>query len=231
MSYSEDDFLPISALEHFLFCERQCALIHIERLWEENLFTAEGRRLHDRADEPETEVREGIRIARGLHIHSQRMGLAGRADVVEFHRQENAGGEAPIQGISLPNAPGSWLPKPVEYKRGRRRHETAFEVQLCAQAMCLEEMLHVDIHEGAIYFGKTRRRQELPFDEPLRQKTIQTSERLHALIDSGRTPQAIREPKCDHCSMVHLCLPGAMSLRKSARRYIIHSLSHLEDPS
>lgn len=228
MNYSEDELIQLSALEHFLFCERQCALIHIEQLWNENLFTAEGRQLHERADTPETEVRDGIRIVRGLYIHSFRLGLTGRADVVEFHPVENTGANQAMQGVSLENVSGRWIPKPIEYKRGRRRYEAGFEVQLCAQARCLEEMLNVEISGGAIYFGKTHRRKEIAIDEQLRRQTISAAERLHALIDSRQTPKAVREPKCEHCSLIHLCLPDAMSLRQSAKRYLLQSLSHME---
>jgi CRISPR-associated exonuclease Cas4 len=162
--YNEDDLLPISALQHLLFCERRAALIYVESLWNENRFTVEGHHLHDRAHDSETEVRGNVRIARGLMLRSLRLGLSGKADVVEFHlvSDDNSNGTK-LEGIQ-----GLWTPFPVEYKRGRLRHEREFEVQLCAQALCLEEMLNVPIPSGALYYGKTARRLEVAFDESLR---------------------------------------------------------------
>ena len=150
--YSEDELLPLSALQHLLFCERQCALIHIEQAWSENLFTAEGRIMHERVDSGGRESRGAVRLAYGLALHSFRLGLAGKADVVEFHR----------------DGAGNWQPFPVEHKRGRAKKENWDRVQLCAQAICLEEMLGTAVPAGALFYGKSRRRQDVVFDAELR---------------------------------------------------------------
>lgn len=207
--FTEDDLLPISALQHLLFCERQCALIHIEGLWAENRLTVEGRHLHDKAHEGPSEVRAGIRIARGLPLRSFRLGLVGKADVVEFH--------------AAPEAPAA-RPFPVEYKRGKPKPHEADRVQLCAQALCLEEMLGPPVPNGALFYGRTRRRLDVKFDERLRRLTEDTVRRLHALIASRRTPIAVREAKCDNCSLLHVCLPEAMGPRHSAERYVARAL-------
>ncbi|MCB1237254.1 MAG: CRISPR-associated protein Cas4 [Verrucomicrobiae bacterium] len=187
---------PMSALQHLLFCERQCALIHSERLWAENRLTAEGRVLHDKAHDGPDETRDGIRIVRGLHLHSATLGIHGVADVVEFHR---------------PTEPGATsLPVPVEYKRGRPKRDDCDRVQLCAQALCLEEMLGVEISRGHLFYGRNRRRQTVEFDAGLRDTTLAAIRRLHELLESGETPPAAREPKCDACSLLDLCLPGAL---------------------
>jgi len=207
--YAEDDLLPISALQHLIFCERQCALIHIEGLWAENRLTVEGRHLHERADAGGGESRGALRVARSLPIRSLRLGLTGRADVVEFHASE--GGAPPAV-------------RPVEYKRGRPKPDRCDEVQLCAQALCLEEMLGVSIPAGALFYGTTRRRTDVAFDAVLRALTEETAARLHALVSSGRTPKAEREPKCDSCSLLELCLPGAMAPQRAAATYVARSL-------
>lgn len=193
-----------------LFCERQCALIHLEGLWAENRWTVEGRHLHEKAHDGPAETRSGVRITRGLALRSYRLGLIGKADVVEFHQSE---------------APGAPRPFPVEYKRGRPKKHDADRVQLCAQALCLEEMLGVPVPAGGLFYGRTRRRMEVAFDRRLRELTEETAGRLHTLILSGRTPLAVREPKCDNCSLLHLCLPEALGPRHSAARYLARALS------
>lgn len=207
--FSEDDLLPISALQHLLFCERQCALIHIEGLWAENRLTVEGRHLHDTAHDGASETRAGVRIARGLAVRSFRLGLVGKADVVEFHATPG-------------HAAGT--PFPVEYKRGRPKKHDADKVQLGAQALCLEEMLGVVVPAGALFYGRTRRRVDVPFDQALRQLTEEAARQLHALIRSGRTPVAVREPKCDNCSLLQVCLPEAMSPSHSAAQYVAQAI-------
>ena len=194
------DSLPLSALQHLLFCERQCALIHVERLWEENRFTAEGRVLHEKVDEGRGESRPGVRITRSLQLRSEALGLHGVADVVELHR----------------GADGGWLPFPVEYKRGKPKAHDADLVQLCAQAMCLEECFGTPVPQGALFYGQTRRRLDVVFDEGLRNLTTQTAARLHELIDGGVTPRAVREKKCEACSLLEVCLPDAMSRPRGA---------------
>ena len=211
--FTEDELRPLSALQHLVFCERQCALIHLEQVWAENRYTAEGRLLHERADELGGESRGDLRIARALHLQSLRLGLSGRADVVEFHRLP-----AGAEGATLPGRPGRWRPFPVEYKRGKPKQHRADEVQLCAQALCLEEMLAVEVPEGALFYGKRRRRHPVAFDAALRGLTEATARRLHEMLAAGVTPPAVREPKCDKCSLFDLCLPEAP--QGSARAYL-----------
>ena len=203
--YSEDEFIPVSALSDITFCERRAALHFIERIWEDNLFTAEGTILHERVDEDSnTEARGNIRISRSIPLRSLRLGLIGKADIVEFHKTAT-------DGVKLEGVSGLWLPFPVEYKRGYLRHEHSFDIQLCAYALCLEEMLNVKVTEGALFYGKTKRRLGVYFDEVLRQKTEDTAKRLHELIASSITPKAEYSKKCERCSLVDRCLPKVSS--------------------
>jgi len=191
MPYAEDDLIQLSALQHFMYCERQCALIHIEQLWNENLFTAEGRIMHDKVDTQNRESRGNVRIEYGVPIRSLRLGLIGKADVVEFHRMDD----------------GTWMPFPVEYKRGKPKMDDCDKVQLCAQAICLEEMLNVEIKKGALYYGRTRRREDVVFDEKLRRETENAARKVHDLIESGTTPKPEYSKKCKKCSLYELCMP------------------------
>lgn len=211
--YAEDDLLPLSALQHLLFCERQCALIHIERIWVENLYTAEGRIMHDRVDSGVSESRGDLRLAFGLPLRSLRLGLIGKADAVEFHFEK---------GEAERGSPGSplWRPFPVEHKRGRAKQESWDKVQLCAQAVCLEEMLSVDVPKGALFYGKTRRRTDVVFDADLRRETEETAARLHELVEEGRTPAPVCMPACEHCSFLEASLPQALDRPKSVRSYL-----------
>jgi CRISPR-associated exonuclease Cas4 len=215
--FSEDDLLPISGLQHLHFCERQWGLIHIEQQWEENRLTAEGRILHERVHESGTESRPGVVTARGLHLRSLRMGLSGVADVVEFHREDTG-------GVQLPGREGSWRPFPVEYKRGRPKGESSYEIQLCAQAMCLEEMFGVTIETGALFFGQARRRSEVWFDSELRRQTEELARRMHELYTARTTPSAVYAKKCESCSLYDRCLPRATSKRTSVERYLASAL-------
>jgi len=210
MSYTEDDLLPLSGLQHLAFCERQCALIHIEQAWAENLYTAEGRILHERAHDPDQVSRGDIRVEYGMPLRSLRLGLIGKADVVEFHRSEE------------PDS-GPWRPFPVEYKRGRPKKANVDRIQLCAQAVCLEEMLGVEVPAGALFYGKTRRREDVIFDPALRSETEETAKRFHALIEAGVTPKAVYGKHCDTCSLRDLCLPGALEKGKSVDRYLMNA--------
>ncbi len=187
----EDALAPLSALQHHLFCPRQCALIHVEQLWAEDRATAEGRLLHERVDAGRPESRPGVRIVRGLAIRSLALGVSGRADVVELH------GRPP-------------QPFPVEYKRGKPKTHRADEVQLCAQAICLEEMFGRPVSEGALFYGVTRRRLSVAFDAELRALTARTAFEVRANIVAGRTPTPVRTPACSHCSMLDICLPGQL---------------------
>jgi len=216
--YTEEDLLPLSALQHLLFCERQAALLHVERIWRDNPLTVEGSHLHERADGGEAESRGDVRIVRSLALRNLRLGLSGKADVVEFHRVPTSPQEAAPAGIPLPTAPGLWQAFPIEYKRGKPKTHRADEVQLCAQALCLEEMLGTAVPAGALFYAQTRRRTEVLFDQELRSLTEETAGRLHRLFASGVTPKAVREPKCDHCSLLDVCLPESSS--HSARLYL-----------
>lgn len=202
--YSDENLVLLSALQHLLFCRRQCALIHLEQLWTENVFTAEGRVLHEKTDTPGHETRGDLRIARALKLRSLRLGICGQADTVEFHRQPD----------------GVWIPFPVEYKRGRTKINDCDRIQLCAQALCLEEMKQVAVPAGALFYGQNRRREEVFFDEPLRSRTESACAEMHELIESGVTPPPVYEKtKCDACSLQTKCLPHVSSV-KSVRAYL-----------
>jgi CRISPR-associated exonuclease Cas4 len=201
--YPASDLIPLSALQHYVFCPRQCALIHVEHIWEDNLFTAEGRLLHDKADSGKVEVRGDIKTATGLPLRSLALGLAGKADVVEFHRRE-----------------GSWHPFPVEYKRGKPKAYNADAVQLCAQALCLEEMLGLPVPEGALFYGKTRRRLAVFLDASLRESTAATAGAVHALLQSGVTPPPVADERCAACSLAGQCLPAPLARQGAAGRYL-----------
>jgi len=187
----DDELIPISALTHYAYCPRRCALIHIEQIWEENRFTAEGRIMHEHVHEEGDESRGDVRIERGVALRSLKLGLTGKADVVEYHRQPD----------------GSWQAFPVEYKRGKPKPDDSDKVQLCAQAMCLEEMLNVSIPAGALFYGKTRRRLDVDFDETLRQETQYVAKKAHELIESGQTPKPVYAKRCESCSLVAECMP------------------------
>jgi CRISPR-associated exonuclease Cas4 len=210
--YTEDELIPISALQHMVFCSRQCALIHIEQVWAENLFTAEGRGLHQKVHEAEAESRDGVRIVRGLRLRSLELGLVGQADVVEFHEDAD--------GVAVPTLAGRHRPFPVEYKRGKPKIDVCDEVQLCAQAMCLEEMLCTGIPRGALFYGRPRRRKEVEFTEALRQQTRDAAAQLHALFNSRKTPAAKYEKKCESCSLLERCMPKITGIKKNIRHYL-----------
>ncbi len=214
MNYTEDDLLPLSGLQHLLFCERQCALIHIEQIWAENLFTAEGRIMHERVHDADRESRGDIRIQYGMPLRSLRLGLIAKADVVEFHR-------------NIEHSHEEWRPFPVEYKRGKPKKDNCDKVQLCAQALCLEEMLGVGVSGGALFYGKTRRRQDITFDSNLRAETEDAARRFHALFDAGITPKPEYLPKCDNCSLSRLCLPKAVGKIRSVNRYLVDAVRKL----
>jgi CRISPR-associated exonuclease Cas4 len=207
--YSESDLLPLSGLQHLAFCERQWALIHLEQQWVENRLTTEGRQMHERAHDQKEEWREGVRVSRGLAVRSLRLGLVGIADVVEFR----------------PQPQGPPRPFPIEYKRGRPKPDRCDEVQLCAQALCLEEMIGLEVPLGAIFYGQPRRRTEVNFDSDLRAETEALTERMHALYVARVTPQAQYAPKCDRCSLLDICLPATAGEGRSVARYLQKALS------
>lgn len=208
MNYTEDDLLMLSALQHYRYCPRQCALIHIEQAWSENLFTAEGRIMHDKVDTANRESRGNIRIEYGVPMRSLRLGLIGKADVVEFHRMDD----------------GSWMPFPVEYKRGKPKIDDCDKVQLCAQAICLEEMMNVDVPEGALFYGQTRHRHDVRFDSALRAVTEDAAKKVHELIESGITPKAEYSRKCKKCSLLNLCMPKTCSKARSVNKYLLTAI-------
>lgn len=197
----EDALIPLSALQHQLFCPRQCALIHVEGLWAEDGATAEGRILHERVDAGRPERRPGVRIVRGLALRSLALGVSGLADVVEFS------GRPP-------------RPFPVEYKRGKPKAHRADEVQLCAQAICLEEMFGGEVPEGALFYGMTRRRQTVAFDAGLRGLTAETAAAARANIAAGRTPPPVRSPACRRCSLEVLCQPARLEKPPHIARWL-----------
>lgn len=217
----DDELLPLSALQHLVFCERQFALIHVERLWADNPLTVEGRALHEHTDSGTAESRGDLRIARSLTLRSRRLGLIGRADVVELRRM-TAEGVSEL-GVRLPGVEGLWSPFPVEYKRGRPKSHDADRVQLCAQALCLEEMLQVAVPAGALFYGKTRRREDVSFDERLRRRTEEAAARARELLIQGTTPRAVRAPKCRSCSLLDVCRPDAIG--RSVEDYLRRSLA------
>jgi CRISPR-associated exonuclease Cas4 len=212
----EEDPLPISALQHLAFCERQCALIHLEGMWSDNRLTAQGSLLHHRVHDSEREERRSVVTRRYLPLRSFRLGLSGIADVVEF----NLTRDEQIQGVSIPGRKGRYVPFPVEYKRGRPKPGHCDTVQLCAQALCLEEMLGVGVSKGALYYGEPRRRHAVAFDEALRAETEQLAARLHELLGGSLTPYAWYGQKCRACSLINECLPRRKRQGQSAKRYL-----------
>lgn len=192
--YSEEDLISISALQHFVFCERQWALIHLEQIWEENRLTVEGHLFHDKVDCGLQESKNNLMIYRGLRLRSLVYGITGVADVVEFHQHEQAQSK----------------PYPIEYKRGNPKRDLSDAIQLCAQALCLEEMLQTVIPRGALFYGRMKRRTVIMFDATLRQATIQCIEKIHSLTEEKKTPLAQYTKKCDNCSLFHICMPRQM---------------------
>lgn len=205
-SEADDDALPISGLQHLAFCPRQWALIHLEQMWVENSRTAEGRVLHERVDLPGENRRANVRTVRGMWLRSDRLRLTGRADVVEFR-------------------PG---PYPVEYKRGKSKPNDCDTVQLCAQALCLEEMLDSSIASGAIFYGNPRRRLEIDFTPELRKRTEDLAATMHRLYRDRETPAAIPGPYCRNCSLVDVCLPEATAKEDSAANWVLQQLGSLQ---
>ena len=227
--YTPDELLPLSGIQHFLFCRRQWALIHVEQQWQENVLTIEGKLLHKRVDDPFlTETRNGVITARALPVASYRLGFSGKCDVVEFTplrlppNSENLGGEKEggESGVRLPNREGLYLPAPVEYKRGKPKREPVDEAQLCAQAMCLEEMLSVDIPQGWLFYGETRRREPVIFTPELRRLVQNMADEMHAYFRRGYTPRVRTHKGCKSCSLADLCLPALQENVMVASKYI-----------
>lgn len=183
----DDERIPISALQHYVYCPRQCALIHLEQTYEENVFTLRGKRVHDRVDDAGTESIEGGRQERALPVWSTHHGLTGKADLVVF--------------------PDDGHPYPVEFKAGRRKERLADDVQLCAQALCLEEMLNVEIPGGEIFYARSRRRRNVPFDRALREHTISVIEDVRCVLSQWDLPPPVADQRCPNCSLQDACRP------------------------
>ncbi len=202
--WDESDLIMLSALEHYSYCPRQCALIHIEQSFDENLFTLRGRALHQQVDEPEGGVEKGVRVERALPLWCNRLGLTGKADVVEFH------GDTPY---------------PVEYKHGPRREKEHDDLQLCGQALCLEEMTGQAVPKGAIFHHSSRRRREVEFTAALRQKVEQFVTEIRAMLTSRTLPPAVNDARCKNCSLQDSCLPSVVSeqarLKKMGRELFV----------
>lgn len=196
--------MPISALQHHLFCPRQCALIHVERIWAEDGATAEGRVLHERIDAGGAEARPGLRVERGIALRSFALGVTGKADVVEF-------------------PPGG--PLPVEYKRGKPKPHRADEVQLCAQALCLEEMFRAPVPQGALFYGTVRRRTVVRFDDALRALTRRVAGEVRAMIAAQRTPAPVLMAGCRRCSLQDACQPGRLERPPQVARWLAAQLA------
>lgn len=216
MSYGEDEYLQLSGIQHFAFCRRQWALIHIENLWAENLRTTEGHLMHERAHDASVRERRGDVISvRGINISSSTLGLSGQCDVLEYH--------ADSEGITLPNEDGAWRPFPVEYKRGGSKDNPADRLQLCAQVICLEEMLCCDIPEGALFYGETRHRETVKITEELKQEVQSNVAEMHQLYKKGHTPKVKPTKSCNACSLKDLCLPKLLKTQ-SVVDYIAQAL-------
>lgn len=210
--YNEEDYLMLSGLQHFAFCRRQWALIHIEQQWQDNYRTTDGDLFHKRAhNESLLEKRGDIITARGLRISSKTLGLSGQCDVVEFHKSED--------GITLHKFDGLWSIYPVEYKRGTLKKGIEDEMQLCAQAICLEEMFLTSIERGALYYGENKRRTEIIFSDELRNTVCEMTEEMHQLYTRGHTPHVKKQKKCYSCSLKNICLPKVQD-GKDVGKYI-----------
>ncbi len=203
MTYSEEDYLLLSGIQHFKFCRRQWALIHIEQQWADNYRTVDGTLMHERAhDTGLKESRGDLFITRGMNFFSSALGVSGQCDVLEFRRSAD--------GIELKDRDGLWQPYPVEYKRGMYNERTGDTLQLCGQAMCLEEMLACDIPRGALFYGETRRRVEVEFDRALRDEVRDVLSEMHDLYRKRYTPKVKPTKACASCSMKEICLPKLM---------------------
>lgn len=217
-----EDLLPLSGLQHLVFCERQCALIHVEGLWEENVLTTEGAISHQRVDSGLKEVRRDVQTHRNVWVQSRRLGLVGRIDLVEVQIELDPPRAEDTQGIDGP----SGVLFPIEYKRGKPREDLADETQLCAGAMALEEMTGAKVPGGAIFYHRIRKRVPVQFSAQLRRFTSACARRFHRLIADGRTPSAEYTLKCRSCSLFSVCLPDVVSDKEAVSLYV---RKHLED--
>lgn len=217
--YTEDEMLMLSGIQHFVFCPRQWALIHIEQVWAENRLTVEGQLLHERTDNPFYRQKNGSSVSlRSVAIASRRLGLYGFTDVVELYPSQEA-----ENSITHPSYPGFWKPCPVEYKHGHTKPDERDEVQLAAQVICLEEMHQIKIDRGYLFYGETRRREEVIVDERLRLFTQQCADEMHSVFKMRDVPHAIKSSKCSNCSLLDICLPGNKK-RTTATNYLKKNL-------
>lgn len=208
-TYSDDGLLALSGIQHFAFCERQWALIHIEKQWEENVRTVEGKQMHERVDDPYfTETRNNIKIVRSVPLVSRSLGLYGVADAIEYWQDS---GDISSTKISI-----------VEYKRGKPKADDRDEVQLCAQVTCIEEMLGAKIDCGYLFYGETRHRHKVDLDETLRTRVRELAKRMHDLFEKGITPTVTKQSKCRNCSLENICVPDLGKKRNAADRYLKH---------
>lgn len=215
--YKEDEYISLSGIQHFAFCRRQWALIHIEQQWEENLRTVEGNLLHKNAhDAGFTEKRGDILISRGMPIHSRILGISGECDVVEFHKREK-------EGIVLFGREGKYIPVPVEYKHGEPKKDDIDTLQLMAQAICLEEMLCCEVKSGYMYYEEIRHRVQVTFHDELRDKAKRLFEEMHQMYQRRFTPRVKRTKACNACSLKEICLP-VLNKNKSVKEYIISKI-------
>lgn len=222
MDYKEEDYLMLSGIQHFAFCRRQWALIHMEQQWDENLRTVEGNLFHKKAhDGHSSEKRKNIIISRGMPVFSREMGVSGICDIVEFHRDD-------MRGIALQGLAGNYLVCPVEYKKGEPKENDADALQLTAQAMCLEEILSCSIDKGYLYYGEIRRRIEVVLDEKLRQQVRDSFEEMHQYFRRKHIPKVKRTKACNACSLKHVCVPQLMKNR-SVKQYISARLEKEEE--
>lgn len=212
--FSEDELIPISVLQHYSFCPRQVALIHLEQLWEENLYTAQGNVLHERVDVVHHESRRNVRTEYGMTIRSLEYGLIGKADVVEFELGSNKSYKSIL---------------PIEFKRGKQKAKDYDRIQLYAQALCMEEMFNIDIPEGQFYYLQEHRRSTVEFSDELKISTKQLIKDSMYLLTSGKTPHAYYEKKkCDRCSLMDICMPKAVNAGgKKVENYIQTQLKRL----
>ena len=210
--YTDDEMLMLSGIQHYMFCPRQWALIHIEQQWAENKLTAEGKILHENVDNPFYRQKNGDVITlRSMHVASRTLGLYGITDAVELTPAGSS-----TDAITHPKYPGLWKPYPVEYKRGHHKPNEMDEVQLAAQAICLEEMYGINIPYAALFYNGTRHRETICISDALRQTTRQCATQMHAIFKSGAMPKAVKTKHCKNCSLVNMCLPGTDGNRVAA---------------
>ena len=218
--YNEDEMLMLSGIQHYMFCPRQWALIHIEKQWDDNRFTAEGKILHENVDNPFYRQKNGrIVTLRSVHIASASLGLYGMTDALELTPADNAESDT----IEHPDYPGRWRILPVEYKRGTVKRNEVDEVQLAAQCICLEEMYGVNIRQGALFYWKDRHQDLVSIDAHLRTLTAELASQMHGIFASGKTPAIEKRPHCKNCSLKDLCMVE-LSGCGSAEKYLTSSL-------